>query len=363
MYRLRYISTVSFIFLALFTIVIPGFAQEEDSEACNTRTCTTTESASEFGLSEAEINAFALPDYEQLTVNPELLHDRRYMQVTGDMNVYDAPGGNVTRSLDGGFNYMTTINAQNDWVEINPGEWVNGAQLAPANHVVSHFTGIFLPDEFPKHTPAWLLVNLYPSSKPEGDPVESNGLLYRYSLVHIFDEVRGEDGWKWYQIGADKWVHQTHVSRVLPIEQPDEVETDLWVGVDLYEQNLIVYEDGKPIFATLISSGLPRWPTFEGTFNIYYRRTRHDMSWGTPGDDFYYLEEVPWTMFFDEGRALHGAYWHDGLGYRRSHGCVNMSITDANWLYHRVAEDFGKLNSPDVEEGPAVHVYSSGEYR
>ena len=87
------------------------------------------------------------------------------------------------------------------------------------------------------------------------------------------------------------------------------------------------------------------------------------MSWGTPGDDFYYIEEVPWTMFFDDGRALHGAYWHDSLGYRRSHGCVNMSITDAQWLYNWVAEDFESYTSPDVEDGPAVYVYSSGEYQ
>jgi lipoprotein-anchoring transpeptidase ErfK/SrfK len=98
-------------------------------------------------------------------------------------------------------------------------------------------------------------------------------------------------------------------------------------------------------------------------FNIYFRRTRDHMSWGTPGDDFYALEDVPWTMYFDEGRALHGAYWHDGFGFRRSHGCVNLPITDAHWLYRWVADEFeGKLNSADREVGPAVYVYSSGVY-
>ena len=120
----------------------------------------------------------------------------------------------------------------------------------------------------------------------------------------------------------------------------------------------------QPDAATLVATGLPRWPTEEGTFNIYYRRTREPMSWGTPGDDFYALEEVPWTMYFDEGRALHGAYWHDGFGFRRSHGCVNMTITDAHWLYRWVAEEYETLNSPRAEDGgPAVYVYSSGVYR
>jgi len=134
------------------------------------------------------------------------------------------------------------------------------------------------------------------------------------------------------------------------------------VSIDLYEQVVIAYEGASPVFATLVSTGLPRWPTREGLWQIYFRNPRDYMSWGTVGDDFYALEEVPWTMFFDQGRALHGAYWHDGFGYRRSHGCVNMSITDAHWMYTWVAEDMGSFRSADREEGPEVYVYSSGEY-
>ncbi|MCS6911273.1 MAG: L,D-transpeptidase, partial [Anaerolineales bacterium] len=33
----------------------------------------------------------------------------------------------------------------------------------------------------------------------------------------------------------------------------------------------------------------------------------------------------------------HGQYWHDGLGYKRSHGCVNLSPLDARWLYNWAA--------------------------
>lgn len=316
-----------------------------------------------FGLSEAQILAYNAPEFAQPSVDRDLLHDRRYQEVTGNLNVYDAPGGNVIRTLDAGFNFLTVLEVRDDgWTQINRGEWVQSSNLTDANHIVSNFAGIFLPDDMPEYPVAWMLINAYPSSEPGGDPRESNGLIYRYTRVNIFASVEIE-GWRWYQIGPDKWIHQTGVSKVIPIERPPLVETERWIGIDLYEQNLVVYEGEKPIFATLVATGLPRWPTFEGTFNVYYRRVRHDMSWGTPGDDFYFLEEVPWTMFFDEGRALHGAYWHDGFGYRRSHGCVNMTITDAHWLYNWVAEEFDSLNSPDIEEGPAVYVYSSGAYR
>lgn len=348
------------ILIAVFAVAVLTIAQDD----CNGDACTEVATRSEVGLAAEVIEAFEAPEYARLTVDQDLLHDRRYMEVTGAMPVYDAPGGNLVRTLDDGFNFMTVLAQQDGWTQINNGEWVQTALLTYANSTVSEFTGIFLPDESLEYTPAWMLVNAYPSSEPGGDPRESNGMHYRYTLVHIYDTVMMDDGWRWYQIGVNKWVHQTNVAKVQPLEDiPEDVTTDRWIGIDLYEQVLIVYEDTEPVFATLVSTGLPRWPTYEGTFNIYWRRVRDDMTWGTPGDDFYYLEEVPWTMYFDEGRALHGAYWHDGLGYRRSHGCVNLSITDAHWLYNWVAEDFEKRNSPDIEEGPAVHVYSTDEYR
>ena len=343
----KYLVTLLIIAVCLLLTVIPASADEEDVQ---------------YGLTAEEIDAYSLPDFEQLSINEDLLYDRRYQQVTQRIDVFDAPNGNYLRSLDEGFNFLTVLQVTGDgWTEINRGEWVRSEALVDTNYVVSHFTGVFLPEQYPEYSIAWMLINAYPSSFPGGEPDESNDLMYRYTLVHIFATVE-IDGWRWYQVGSDLWVHQTYVGKALPIERPGEVTTEKWVAIDLYEQTLVVYEGDQPIFATLIATGLPRWPTFEGTFNIYYRRVRHDMSWGTVGDDFYFLEEVPWTMFFDEGRALHGAYWHDGFGYRRSHGCVNMTITDANWLYNWVAEDFESYNSPDIETGPNVHVYSSGIY-
>jgi hypothetical protein len=40
-------------------------------------------------------------------------------------------------------------------------------------------------------------------------------------------------------------------------------------------------------------------------------------------------------MYFDElmGIALHGTFWHDRFGYKHSHGCVNMTILDAEWTF------------------------------
>ncbi len=49
--------------------------------------------------------------------------------------------------------------------------------------------------------------------------------------------------------------------------------------------------------------------------------------------DYYYLEDVPFTLYYDGARALHGAYWRYNLGYPQSHGCVNLAIIDAHYLF------------------------------
>ena len=38
-------------------------------------------------------------------------------------------------------------------------------------------------------------------------------------------------------------------------------------------------------------------------------------------------------MFFEGSYALHGAFWHNGFGRVRSHGCVNLGPSDARWLF------------------------------
>ncbi|MBN9188735.1 MAG: L,D-transpeptidase, partial [Microbacterium sp.] len=32
--------------------------------------------------------------------------------------------------------------------------------------------------------------------------------------------------------------------------------------------------------------------------------------------------------------ALHGAYWHHNFGHRMSHGCVNMPLDVAKFVYY-----------------------------
>ena len=47
----------------------------------------------------------------------------------------------------------------------------------------------------------------------------------------------------------------------------------------------------------------------------------------------YFLPGVPFTMYFYKGYGLHGTYWHNNFGTPMSHGCVNLTIPDSEWLY------------------------------
>jgi lipoprotein-anchoring transpeptidase ErfK/SrfK len=340
--------------LRLILLILLGFLPLQIAQP----NCTT---CSAIGITEAEITAYPEPNVTSLDVENGLLYDRWYQRVNGTVSVFDSPNGQLARTIDDGFNFVTVLGTQDGWAQINPGEWVQTEHLTDSASVVSHFSGVLLPEEPLPYPMAWALINMYPSRVPGGNPSESNPLAYRYTRLNLYSSTE-VDGETWYQVGVDEWVHQFRVAKITPQERPADVDTEKWISIDLYEQVLIAYEGDKPIFATLVASGQSIWPTNEGSYHIYFRRTRKDMSGGKVGNDYYYLEEVPWTMFFDEGRALHGAYWHDGFGFRRSHGCVNLSITDAHWLYDWVAETMGTTVSADQENGPVVYVFSSGQY-
>ncbi|HEX2906490.1 MAG TPA: L,D-transpeptidase [Phototrophicaceae bacterium] len=84
------------------------------------------------------------------------------------------------------------------------------------------------------------------------------------------------------------------------------------------------------------------------------------MSGATGAPDAYALQSVPWVMYFNDSISLHGTYWHDLFGYRRSHGCVNLSISDAKHLFAWT----DKSEQRDDANNPVnpVYVYSSGIY-
>jgi hypothetical protein len=106
-----------------------------------------------------------------------------------------------------------------------------------------------------------------------------------------------------------------------------------WVSIDLAAQTLTAYEGDKPVYATLVSSGKRQHGhrTLPGLYRVQHKLIYSDMH-GGPAEP-YTVDRVPYTQYFDKSEGLHGTYWHDGFGARASHGCVNLSMADAKWLF------------------------------
>src|SRR6478752_1968695 len=81
-----------------------------------------------------------------------------------------------------------------------------------------------------------------------------------------------------------------------------------WIHVSILQQSLVMYEGETPVYATLVSTD-------------------------AEGAEFD-LRDVPYVQYFQDGFALHAAFWHDSFGQPYSHGCVNLSPLDARALFH-----------------------------
>jgi hypothetical protein len=182
----------------------------------------------------------------------------------------------------------------------------------------------------------WVLDVTTPRTSPGLNSPESSHKFYRYNLVQIYD-TKEASNLTWNLVGPNEWLDAHEVARVDPHTTPPVgVTGSRWIEVNLFEQTLSVYDNNRLVYATLVSSGVPPFWTRPGIFHIYIKKPTETMSGATEADrsDYYYLEDVPWTMYFDEERALHGEYWHSMLGYKMSHGCVNLSVGDSHWLYN-----------------------------
>lgn len=120
--------------------------------------------------------------------------------------------------------------------------------------------------------------------------------------------------------------------------------SNLWgkrIEVDKTNQRLKLYEGETVVLEAKTSTGL--WGGLEtptgDAFDVMEKR--REMRMKGPGYD---LWPVPWNLYFSSmknGYFIHGAYWHDDFGMRKSHGCVNLEMDDAKRVY-----DWANLGTP-----------------
>jgi len=102
-----------------------------------------------------------------------------------------------------------------------------------------------------------------------------------------------------------------------------------WIDVNLSEQRVYAYEGDVIVNSFIVSTGTARTPTVTGKFKIWIKLKSTTMS--GPG---YHLTNVPYAMYFYKSYGLHGTYWHNNFGTPMSHGCVNLTTADADWVYN-----------------------------
>lgn len=118
-----------------------------------------------------------------------------------------------------------------------------------------------------------------------------------------------------------------------------------WIEVDLSEQKIKAWDGNNLFLESLVSSG-KTFPTPTGEFRIWAKFKYTKMSGGSKENNtYYYLPNVPYTMYFYKGFGLHGTYWHNNFGHRMSHGCVNLPTPVAEKLFYWTNPDTGSKNS------------------
>lgn len=106
--------------------------------------------------------------------------------------------------------------------------------------------------------------------------------------------------------------------------------------VDISEQRLTAYSNGVPVHTFLVSTGVNGWNTPQGTTTVTAKIPIMDYTWnyGPGNPNNYSLPDVKWNLRFKNHYYIHSAYWHNNFGHVMSHGCVNTSIPDAEWIFN-----------------------------
>ena len=123
------------------------------------------------------------------------------------------------------------------------------------------------------------------------------------------------------------------------------------IEISLSEQRMWAYQGETLVVSGFVSTGLEPNKTSTGRFHVRYKKPLEDMRGATdaegnvvwvagdlepqPADSLSYgVPDVPDVMYFSlDAEALHGAYWHDAFGTPTSHGCINLPLPMAAFLY------------------------------
>lgn len=194
----------------------------------------------------------------------------------------------------------------------------------------------------------------------------------RFTVVQLTGKKQIVGDKTYWETAEGWWMREMDGTVTNPAPPPAGVgPSERWIDVNLGLQTLVAFEGHKPVFATLISSGRHNddptkdHRTRSGDFRIREKHVSATMDNDTATDGPYSIEDVPWIMYFDGSTALHGAFWHSRFGHERSHGCVNMTPTDAHalfgWVGPKLPEGWHGIRATEANPGTRVLVHQNGK--
>jgi lipoprotein-anchoring transpeptidase ErfK/SrfK len=113
-----------------------------------------------------------------------------------------------------------------------------------------------------------------------------------------------------------------------------------YIKVDISEQKLYAYSNDVLVKTFLVSTGKRGYNTPIGKTMVMKKIPVMDYVWsyGPNNPNNYNLPNVKWNLRVFPHIYIHSAYWHNNFGRPMSHGCINMSIPDAAWVYQFASE-------------------------
>ncbi|MFN8411382.1 MAG: L,D-transpeptidase [Anaerolineales bacterium] len=162
----------------------------------------------------------------------------------------------------------------------------------------------------------------------------------------------------WLDGAGVKVLTDEDVSPISPNIDPNEKK----IVADINYQTLSCFEGSTEVFFCRIASGQKydatgavsdTLATPVGDMSAWWKIISKNMTAGN-AQAGYSTPAVPWCTFISgEGVAIHGAFWHNDFGERRSHGCINVTPEDAKWIfrwttpYISVVQSEQRLSFPD----------------
>jgi lipoprotein-anchoring transpeptidase ErfK/SrfK len=204
--------------------------------------------------------------------------------------------------------------------------------------------------------------------------------LYYKSRHWVTGLISGREGRPYYEILDDRhrqnyYIDATH-ARLVDDSEFTPISADIppeekRIAVSLSEQRMIAFEGDKVVFQTGVATGVEQDPnelepgdiptdTPVGSFRIRRKMPVRHMGDGelVSSLDAYELPGVPWVSYFVEtGVAFHGTYWHNNYGTKMSHGCVNLTPEEAQWVYRWSTPHAGPEDWYVQGDGTLVQVY------